>query len=173
MYRYLAIIVGGQPRHGKSTTASFLSSETGMLHGNTSDVIYRSLAQKMHRDEEEVRSMSKESLRPELIKMGDSLCHEDPAFLVKSLLDQHIQIITGVRKPLELAAVRKHTPRLKFLWVKRPGFHVIEDNTILTAADADHIIINDGTLDSLLLKVREFARDMASGRIEGGLSSIR
>lgn len=173
MYRHLAILVGGLPRHGKSTVASFLSSETGLRHGNTSDVIYAHLAAQMHRDEEEIRTMRKEHLRPELIKMGDKLCEADPAFLVKELLAQHVQIITGVRKPHELKILREFAPRLKFLWVTRPGFGTVQDNTLLTEADADHVITNEGSLDALFLKIRDFSRDLASGHVESRLTSIR
>lgn len=69
-------------------------------------------------------------------------------------------LITGIRFPIELAMVRELGGAA--LWVERPGHptsggadHISEH--ALTAADFDHTVMNDGSLDALRSKSARLA----------------
>jgi hypothetical protein len=74
--------------------------------------------------EEILRGMSKEKIRPELVRVGDFLTKEEPEFLVRRLYESGCRIIDGVRRrEQELPAVRKYFSLLgvvcQVIWVQR------------------------------------------------------
>lgn len=114
------IAVAGKPRHGKSTTATLLSAITGLPWGDTSSLIYQEVAKDEGVSTAELRKQPKNVIRPKLIAKGDELCSEDPAFLLKHLVNNGVSILSGLRKLPELAALRLHFPtrRVIVVWVE-------------------------------------------------------
>lgn len=161
MFKHKLYLVGGLPQHGKSTVASFLSSLSNLRSGNTSDVIYSEASLETGIPEQDLRSWPKQGLRGKLVETGDRLCKDDPAFLIKKLAESGVQVITGLRKPAELESIRDFAT-VVVIWVIRPGSKLIQDNTLLTSDCADHIILNDGTLDSLYAKTAQLHLELSN-----------
>jgi len=96
------ILVGGLPRHGKSTAATQLSTFTGRPWADCSQVIYEKVAEAKGVDIATLRAMDKRLIREDLIRMGDELCLADPAYLAHAMIERGNTIIAGVRKPDEV-----------------------------------------------------------------------
>lgn len=81
--------------------------------------------------------------------------------MVKSIANVQNAVITGIRFPNELVAVRRHGGAL--VWIERPGVHPVNvhksDNT-LTELDFDLIVHNDGSLEDLRMKALEGAYEL-------------
>lgn len=152
-------IVIGFPGHGKTTVSKSLAEATGLVRGSTSDPVYLHIAEWLSNgmpalsvatSEELLRGMSKEKIRPELVRVGDFLTKEEPEFLVRRLYESGCRIIDGVRRrEQELPAVRKYFSLLgvvcQVIWVQRlPEPVRISDNTTVTWKDADRVIVNYG-----------------------------
>jgi hypothetical protein len=138
------ILIAGLPRHGKTYVADRLSKMLGVKWRNTSDLIKDELS----RERPEWVHGDKEEIRPLLIKIGDDLCRNDPGAIVKTLFGQGYQIIAGIRKPDELNRLLHLDPFV--IWVDRPGFETVKDNTLITKEYCDFVLVNDEHLDSRL-----------------------
>lgn len=152
-------VITGPPRHGKSTFAEMLchalSDDAGP--GNTSDVIYTELAARRSISVEELRQLPKESLRPDLVALGDELCATDPFAIVRALIAKH-RVITGVRRCEEFVSC----PAPKVLvWLERKNGPQIADNTdyrLKTMADRVFLFEQDD-FESMRAVALELARE--------------
>lgn len=167
----------GPPRHGKTTARKILSELINQPGASCSDVIYPLLAKHLKMTESELRAMEKEEARPMLVEFGDYLCGKvehlsvvpggtpgpgvyfrSPSTLFRSLYLMGIRLIDGVRRREELDEIRQvlrwlNVPLVVF-WVERPGSSPTNDNTAVTAKDADATILNDGTPTQLKEKLQ-------------------
>lgn len=147
------IIIIGQPRHGKTELGGITARILNASFGNTSDTIYESLAAKGETTVEALRKIPKEDIRERLINEGDRLCLDNPAFLSLKQLETH-RIVCGVRKPPELYGIKQVYPDAVVVWVERPAAQWFPDNTSLTREAADYVVVNDGSLEDLEVKMR-------------------
>lgn len=169
------IIIIGRPQVGKTTTRGFVTQLTGLRGGSCSDVVYHFLASSRGQSVEYLKQLPKESIRPDLMVTGDFLCGlgefklvdakiptennspDDllrvPSTLIRTLYMSGCNVIDGVRRRLELQEARDRLLwngiRNAVFWVENPRVPNILDNTEVTSADADDIILNDGTLEQL------------------------
>lgn len=166
----------GPPRQGKTTARKLFCELTGLRGASCSDVIYALLARHKNVPETELRASDKEAIRGELIEFGDYLCgsvgkleliksdkpvREDlfraPSALVRVLFMTGHRVVDGVRRRLELQETKDRMEWLGIpvivFWVERPGTEPVRDNTAVTAADADHVIVNDGSPADLKTKL--------------------
>ena len=166
----------GPPRQGKTTARKLFCELTGLRGASCSDVIYALLSQHKGVPEAELRAIEKEVLRNELIEFGDYLCgsvgkleivktersvREDlfraPSALVRVLFHTGCRVVDGVRRRLELQETKDRMEWLGIpvvvFWVERPGTEPVRDNTAVTAADADIVILNDGSPADLKTKL--------------------
>jgi len=149
----------------------------GQPGASCSDVIYPLLAKRLKMTEAELRAMEKEEARPMLVEFGDYLCGKtetlsvvpggptgpgvyfrSPSTLFRSLYLMGIRLIDGVRRREELDEIRQvlrwlNVPLVVF-WIERPGSPPTDDNTAVTAKDADATILNDGTPTQLKEKLQ-------------------
>ena len=170
-------IVIGPPHHGKTEARKILSELTYLKGASTSELIYRFLALRRNVSLESLQAIPKEELRPALIEAGDfmvgsisaiaeppvnaeieKVLYRIPSALIRTMYLNGYNIIDGVRRKQELAEARTHLywngVRSLVLWIDRPGVETLKDNTELTAADADEIVPNDGTLEDLRKKLK-------------------
>lgn len=172
----------GPPHHGKTEARKLFCEMTNLRGGSTSDVIYALLAAEMKTTSEELKKQPKEEIRPKLIEFGDYLCgnvgrpkllegnegglgseaelYRAPSALVRVLFHLGCRVVDGVRRRLELWET---IDRLLWIgvpvitiWIERPGHPTVKDNTEITSDDADVVIINDGSLEDLKQKIREW-----------------
>lgn len=60
------------------------------------------------------------------------------------------RVCVGVRRKVELEALREHRPDIEVIWVSRPGFNPdARDNLDISPEDCDRIVQNSGTKDDL------------------------
>jgi hypothetical protein len=173
----------GPPRHGKTTARKILSELINQPGASCSDVIYPLLAKHLKMTESELRAMDKEEARPMLVEFGDYLCGKvetlsvvpggtpgpgvyfrSPSTLFRSLYLMGIRLIDGVRRKEELDEIRQvlrwlNVPLVVF-WVERPGSPPTDDNTAVTASDADITVLNDGTPTELKLKLQTWIESL-------------
>jgi len=142
------LLIAGLPTSGKTEFGSAFAAVTGRTAGSPSDIIYRELAEEMGVTVPDLHRIPKETLRPELIRVGDRITAEDPAALIKMLASSGVTVISGIRKKRELAAVRSKYPDAVIVWIYRAS-PFIQDNTDLKATDCDMVIVNDGSLEEL------------------------
>lgn len=117
-------LIGGLPRHGKSTAASLLAKYTGEKWSDCSSIIFVKVAEEERVSVEVLKTWDKAELRPKLIAMGDKLCQDNPCYLAQYLIDQGVSIVAGVRKPDEIEALRRDNPSIQFtmLWIEALPF---------------------------------------------------
>ena len=120
-------IITGPPLHGKTTFAEMLCTALNSTAGpgNTSDVIYAELADRLGVSVRALRRIPKEDLRPALVDLGNELCDEDPGYLVRQLVRRH-RVLTGVRRCMEY--IESPDPK-HMIWLEYEGGPKIEDNT--------------------------------------------
>jgi predicted NAD-dependent protein-ADP-ribosyltransferase YbiA (DUF1768 family) len=138
------ILIAGLPTHGKSHVARMLGKMLEEKWCNTSDLI-REEAENMR---PEYKFGDKEPIRKFLIEVGDMLCAENPGAIIEELFGRGNKIIAGLRKPEELKSVLYLNPFV--IWVDRPGYPTVEDNTKISAAYADFVLVNDENLEGRL-----------------------
>lgn len=173
------VVIIGPPHHGKTEVRKYICEVMGWKGASTSDVIYALLAQEMGKPEAELRAMPKEEIRPKLIEFGDYLCgkagklelvpplperpapekyYRGPSALSRILFHTGHRVSDGIRRRLELSDLRSKLEWLGIplvvIWVERPGHPTIKDNTEVTSADADFVLLNDGSLEELRSKVK-------------------
>lgn len=138
------ILIAGLPKHGKSHVAKIVGEMLGKPWCNTSDLI-REEAERLR---PEYKFGDKEPIRKFLIEVGDMLCERDPGAITKELFSRGNRVIAGLRKPEELRSVLHLNPFV--IWVDRPGYPTVEDNTKISSEYADFILLNDENLDNRL-----------------------
>lgn len=163
----------GPPHHGKTTARKLFCELTGLQGASTSDVVYALLSAHKGVEEKDLRVLDKEVIRPELVDFGDYLCgsrdsmpdkpvEEDyfraPSALVRNLFHCDYRVVDGVRRQAELKEARFVMEWMGIqtvvFWIERPGADTVKDNTAVTSADADVIIVNDGTPEDLKAKLK-------------------
>lgn len=186
MQRPVFIITGNRPHCGKSTVRDILVAESGLNGASCSSVVYELEALRRNVSVADLRKMDKESIRADLIKMGDWACgvlpfetfseqefpHRDkvlrvPSILIRSLLFSGYEIIDGVRRRLELNdAIDKLEwmgRRMHVVHVVRPlaeGEKPIGDNGEDLSIFAQHTIQNSGTIEELTAAVKTLYKQL-------------
>ena len=145
------ILIAGLPKHGKTYVAEMLSSLITLdgdkvRFSNTSDLIYEEAEDRYGKT---FRDKPKEQIRETLCNIGDELCEKDPAAILKELFSRGSRVIAGVRKVDELRSFILSVPTF-VIWVDRPGYERIEDNTNLTKEYCDIVVSNDEKIESTL-----------------------
>lgn len=169
-------IVLSKPHHGKTEARKILAELTYLKGGSCSDVIYHFLAARRETTVDALRRLPKEELRPDLIMAGDFLCglHDSmpdapnkdvdsemyrvPSLLCRTLYLSGYNVIDGIRRKAELkefrGALNWNGVRSLVVWIDRPGFPTVEDNTEVGPEMADELVLNDGTIDDLRVKLK-------------------
>jgi len=141
----MKIIVIGHTQAGKSTAAAIIAELTGGKAMDTFDIIAEVTANLDGVHVEAVHRM-KNHMRPRLRTIGDHLCREDPAALVKSCWDRGATVVAGCRRREEVDAAKALGATV--LWVHRPG--VTGGSTDGAGIDqADYVLNNTGTMADL------------------------
>ena len=173
------ILIAGPARHGKTAAREILCKLTHLKGESCSKVIYTYLALTRGVTLESLKLEDKETLRPELIAVGNWLCgdigelkesvgpdapapadvYRVPSGLIRTLYHNGYNVIDGVRRKLELRdALDKfgwNGLRVLSLWVVQPNGPVIADNTEDLSGTVDEVVVNDGTLEDLEKKLIE------------------
>lgn len=121
MIKPTIILIGGLPRHGKSTLAALLATFTGFAWCDCSFVIYEELALAEGVSIAALKARDKNALRADLIRTGDQLCEANPAYLAEALINRGIRIVSGIRRVSEMEALKeKYGDQYKILtlWVE-------------------------------------------------------
>jgi hypothetical protein len=144
------ILVCGSVQSGKSTARKLLSQYLERKGGSCSDVIYAILARRKGITVDQLRTLPKEEVRPELIALGNAMCAADPLYLIGNLVWSGCSIIDGVRRKEEFkAAVHRFSPVT--IWVENPNSPQLADNNEIVAGMCMHKINNSGTVADLAL----------------------
>lgn len=155
------IMLIGNKLHGKTTLARFLRDELASAQCySTSDFLIYRLAQMDGTDIETILA-DKEKYRPQLVKLGNSLCDVDPGCLVSICLwscHSDFAIIDGIRRVSEYDKVRSWFDRI--YWIDRPGIEKGLDNLELESRHADEIVKNHGNLEDLKRSAAKIARQL-------------
>lgn len=148
-------VICGWPKHGKSEIAKILSKYLDEAWDDCSSIIYNTLSERLGIPVDKLLDHfggDKERLRPELIRIGDELCSNDPSFLVKTQYMSDIRIIAGVRRISELDDISRIAWCMP-LWVHRTNHPIIRDNTDEHLMDRCLIIPNTSTIEELSRQV--------------------
>lgn len=141
-------LVGGLPRHGKSTLASCLSVYTGLPWGDTSQVIYDALAEELGTTRAELQARDKSTVRQQLIDLGDRLVAQDPAYLVRRLVQSGIRIVAGVRAPEQILAVEAELGPVLTMWVEALDQHTSAAYRALDAVGEESLYVAPTVADN-------------------------
>jgi len=171
------ILICGPAGHGKTTAREALCKLTHLKGGSCSDVVYHYLALLRGVSVEDLRKEDKETLRPELIKVGNWLTGDDveleaaksadppkpedvyrvPSSLIRTLYHNGRNIIDGVRRSRELTHSIEHLAwngvRVLTIYVSRTDGPAIADNTEDLSSRCDEHVLNDGTTEDLEKKL--------------------
>lgn len=166
----VAFVFIGPPHHGKTLARKFFCELTGLRGGSCSDVIYGVMSHFSNRSLTLLQETPKEELRPKLIELGDYLCgqsdslelngfqlpdtiYRGPSALLRSLFHTGVLVFDGVRRRRELNHFKEVLQWLgvdvRVVWVERPDHATVDDNTEVTANDADAVIVNSGSAEQL------------------------
>lgn len=163
-------LIIGLPRHGKTEVGKAMAEVLGCGRGSTSTPVYMALAAEWSANLgipvldafHNLLALPKEQIRPDLVRVGDALCKENPAALSLWLVDNGNYVIDGIRRRSELDYTRKvlaergHKVTVCWVW-REPPPPTISDNTEVTAADASCGIFNNyETVEELHACVRRF-----------------
>jgi len=142
----------GKPHHGKTRVAEAIAQALGFKQGSASDIIYEALAsQYAHATGNTVadcftmlKKMPKETIRAELVRVGDDLTRNDPGALVTALVQRGCRVIDGIRRCVEIKAARGIFGMETNVWwvMRHPEPPPIADNTEVTIDDSDFVILN-------------------------------
>lgn len=153
IYTETIYIVMGRPKVGKSTTSGILARLLNKKWGDTSDIIYKVLADRRGTTVDVLRRIPKEELRPDLIVVGNELCNHSPLALSYALVQNGCNIICGVRRKSELTILVNKLKLDGFnvvtVWVDRDQAPTTEDNTEVTKNDCGVRINNSWDLIQL------------------------
>lgn len=149
------IVLIGLPESGKTATGEIIAESLGWQRGSCSDFIYKLYAAAHGIPEDIARRRNKNTIRQQLIDIGDTVCDVYPEFLAMGAYKQGIQVLDGVRRKVELDALKKAVPNLLVLWVERPDHPSPKDNTSVSLADAHGLVLNNGDLEDLTNTVRD------------------
>lgn len=152
-------VVALAPQSGKSTVARHLAARLGTPWAASSWAVARSLESRLELSVGQIaadRAADHDRWRAELIEEGDRMRAEGVhpgAVCVR----EGYRIVDGIRSVAELQAARLEALRLGLrplvLCIERPGA-TLSDNTDAAGlrAEADAVIVNDGSLDELLAR---------------------
>lgn len=114
-----------------------LAHFTGEQWGDCSTFIYERVAEDEGVSVDALRSWDKGVVRPKLIAKGDALCSESPCYLAQHLADRGVNIISGVRKPLEITTLVKDNPSCRFtlIWVEAATAEGVAVLKVISKAD--------------------------------------
>ena len=170
------IFVLSKPHHGKTEARKYLSEVTSLKGGSCSDCIDHFLAARKNISVETWRQTPKEERRPQQIEAGDFIVgtinsikepaqntelddamYRVPSALIRQFYLTGHNVIDGVRRKTELSDARKHLDwngvRSLVIWIERPGYPSPADNTQVEASDCDDVVVNDGTIEDLKVKL--------------------
>jgi hypothetical protein len=142
------IVIGGMPHHGKTEVRKLFSEWYEVPGGSCSDIIFERYAKTHNVPVSEARK-NKDSIRDALVALGNDLTASDPAFLLRSLYDRGFRVIDGVRRRREFDAILREFSPVATVWVNRPGYRNIPDNTELVADDFSFEVVNGPSLRKL------------------------
>jgi hypothetical protein len=97
--RYVIFIVG-PAESGKSELRRCLNESAGgcLYTASCSDVIYDRLAARRKMHVSDLRRLDKNTIRQELITLGDRMAKHDRCVFVRTLLQRGVQVIDGIRR---------------------------------------------------------------------------
>jgi hypothetical protein len=143
----------GKPRVGKSTVATILGDLLQLKWGDTSDVIYKTIATRKGTTVDKLKEIPKEELRPELIEVGNYLCDQSPIALSYGLIKGGTSIVCGIRRKKEFNCLLTKLEALQVpyttIFVKNKNVPDIKDNLEVTEDDCSIVINNDSGLSDL------------------------
>lgn len=154
-------VVALAPQSGKSTVARHLAEQLGVPWAASSWAVSRSLESRLDLPSGRIaadRVADHERWRPELIEEGDRMreAGDHPGAVC---VREGYRVVDGIRSVIELQAARLEALKLGLrptvLCIERPGL-AVSDNTDAAGlrAEADAILVNDGSLDELLARAR-------------------
>jgi len=153
------ILIIGNKYHGKTTFANFLVKHTQQSEAfSTSSYLVYRLSLINNVSEANILK-EKEKYRPDLIELGNAMCAADAGCLVSICLwssSKKTTIIDGVRRQSEFSRVSDWFDHI--VWVFRESESIGKDNFELAETDANISILNDGDLDNLESKAKEFIK---------------
>jgi len=153
------ILIIGNKYHGKTTFANFLVKHTEQTEAfSTSSYLVYRLSLINNISEENILK-EKEKYRPDLIDLGNAMCSADAGCLVSICLwssTAKTTIIDGVRRLSEFSRVSEWFDHV--VWVFRESEPIGKDNLELTEQNGNVTILNDGSLDDLESKAKEFIK---------------
>lgn len=148
----MKLLIVGFSRVGKDESAIYLSRVTGLRYGGSlswAGLPHMSSVLRQHpmqcwTERHENRELWKRELDALRLKEGQT-------YLAKLALASG-DIVTGMRDLAEIRAAREEQLFEKIVWVERWG--IPQDATVtFSAADADDVILNDGSLDEFHSKL--------------------
>ena len=163
MAQEFAYLIIGNPWAGKTLATALLADFIGVASGSTDSIVYEELAKERGVPRWSLEASAKESLRPDLVRVGNALCDQDPAALVSPLLARGARVIDGIRRRFELKAARQAARASGLIpvvvWVDRCS--AVKDNTDVMRSDADYVISNRDTVGHLAKMIAEFAGEFS------------
>jgi len=144
------LLILGYTESGKTTAAEILADALHTTYLNTSDQLIKEFAEQSGIPQATIIE-NKQQYRDQLFALGMARQESDP------LWPQDVQlrtadILTGARNPNEIQAARSHNLYDLIIWIDRPGY-TAGNTDKLTPADADCVIINDGSIEELREKL--------------------
>lgn len=146
----------GEPQAGKSSAAKIITELTGWKAGTCSTIIYNVLAKLEGLPQGNWHDVNPpenhDSIREKLVRLGNAMSDEVPGIYPVGLLNQGCQVLDGIRRKEELAALEAHCEdygiELIKVWISRDNRPALSDNNELlpvhshwsvTAADIEEL----------------------------------
>ncbi len=158
------ILIIGRKFNGKTTFARMMKEalKDAETYSTSEYLVYR-LALISGIQPKDVLA-DKERFRPELIRLGNTMCDVDPGCLVSICLwasRSQMVFIDGIRRICEYERVKDWFDRI--YWIERPGLDEGLDNLELNSTHATHHIVNDGSMEDLRKKAKMEALNLEVG----------
>lgn len=155
----VTVMFVGHGRAGKDTAAGMFSEITGMKNaGSTSKYLLKEVAKRLNRTDLDQVYAERHANRKFWYDVGNELRESGPSTLIRQAL-KHGNITAGVRDMAEITAVREEHLIDLIVWIENE--RVPADPTVMfTSADADIVILNNGSLDHLFKRLERLAHAM-------------